>query len=193
MGACCTTTPQEHTTNTQKPLIETQPVPASNVTPSQDNETQNNTNIKSTPHGKKKNINMVSLEERIEAGHSKFDKDNVEETKLTNNDTNVSLIQTLISNPQINKSINNKSISKNDALYDMISSERLRYAIRDLIEKHNKIYDINDIVADFEIRKILQKWKYNLLNLYLKLLTEYNINISDIDSLDYTKNTEIYR
>eukprot|EP01084_Bolivina_argentea_P071606 130128_1 len=139
------------------------------------------------------NINTVSLEERIEAGHSKFDKDNVEETKLTNNDTNVSLIQTLISNPQINKSINNKSISKNDALYDMISSERLRYAIRDLIEKHNKIYDINDIVADFEIRKILQKWKYNLLNLYLKLLTEYNINISDIDSLDYTKNTEIYR
>ncbi len=111
---------------------------------------------------------------------------NATETKTENKRLIKQLTDTA---PQIENK-NGKNRSNHNPFYDMISYEHTRYVITDLIVKRN---NNRDIVTDSEIRKLLNKWKYNVCDLYLTLLTEYGIDTHDVDTREYTKNMKIYR
>eukprot|EP01084_Bolivina_argentea_P096140 172836_1 len=79
--------------------------------------------------------------------------------------------------------------SNTDPLFDMVSVENLRYILFELIKSHNAA---DDTVTDFEIRKILRKWKDKLTDLYLSLLDSYGQK-DTIEQIEMDKALKTYR
>ena len=59
--------------------------------------------------------------------------------------------------------------------FEMVSTERLEYAISDLIERHNGA----EAVSSADTAKLLRKWRCNLEALYLGLLDRYQCRESE--------------
>jgi len=207
MGQCCTSTQPEHKpTNTQPLPSEQQPLTNTtnnnrktdvgyeqqkthqNIVATNDTDDDNDGHKPPSKHQK-------SMEDRIAIGHkhehkerekidsNNDDDDNNDNDNNKNNINNKELIIRLINNAPTNTKSNDDD--------DLISVEHLRYVIRDLIETRNNNNNNNDNVSDFNIRKLLSKWKgyNNLCNLYLQLIKEYMI---EIEEREINKNKELH-
>lgn len=69
--------------------------------------------------------------------------------------------------------------SKSDRYFSMISNDRIEYAITDLITRHNQRHSPSDIVAEIDIKKLIRKWRGNLVTLYNRLLDRYQCRESE--------------
>eukprot|EP01084_Bolivina_argentea_P108659 194200_1 len=102
------------------------------------------------------------------------------------NNINMTLINELI-NDAPNIDSNDKQHNSGFDVSDMVSCENLRDIIKDLIQSNNQILCCSDIVSENMIHITLNKWRYNLNNLYLKLLDEYKMK-SIMDTKDINEN-----